>query len=97
MLVHMVNTKDRVKKNRPNLSISSPLEQKRVQKLFNFHQKFGIFPKIKRVRGGRYMHVIYTNDEHNASPVQRSPPKWLVTPWHNGKNMKHTKVLKTQQ
>jgi hypothetical protein len=43
------------------------------------------------------MHVIYTDDEHNASPMQCSPPKWLVTPWHNGKNMKHTKVLKTQQ
>ena len=31
------------------------------------------------------MHVIYADDEHNASPVQCSPPKWLVTPWHNGK------------
>jgi hypothetical protein len=29
--------------------------------------------------------------------VQFSPPKCLVAHWHNGKNMKHTKDLKTQQ
>jgi len=47
MLVHMVDTKDKVEKQTQPLQLSPTGGKKGVQKLFSFHQKFGIFSKIK--------------------------------------------------
>ena len=43
MLVHMVDTKDKVEKQTQPLQLSPTGGKKGVQKLFSFHQKFGIF------------------------------------------------------